>query len=53
MSRSLGRVAALQRGITLEGVTVGYNALEAVVAIAAGITVGSVALTGFGVPMPA
>jgi len=45
----LGREAALRRGITLEGVTVGYNILEGLVAIAAGITAGSVALTGFGI----
>ena len=45
----LGREAALRQGITLEGVTVGYNALEGLVAIAAGIAAGSVALTGFGI----
>jgi len=39
----------LRRGIALEGVTVGYNALEGLVAIAAGVAAGSVALTGFGV----
>lgn len=33
----------------LEGLTVGYNALEGVVAIAAGLAAGSVALTGFGI----
>ena len=33
----------------LEGVTVGYNALEGLVGIAAGLSAGSVALTGFGV----
>jgi len=49
MSRDLGREAALRRGVTLEGVTVGYNALEGLVAIAAGIAAGSVALTGFGI----
>jgi divalent metal cation (Fe/Co/Zn/Cd) transporter len=49
MSQDLGRIAALRRGITLEGVTVGYNTLEGVVAIAAGIAAGSVALTGFGI----
>jgi len=43
------RVALLRRGITLEGVTVGYNALEGLVAIAAGVAAGSVALTGFGI----
>src|SRR2546430_4460873 len=44
----LGREAALRQGITLEGVTVGYNAFEGLVAIAAGVAAGSVALTGFG-----
>lgn len=33
----------------LEAVTVGYNGLEGVIAIAAGLAAGSVALTGFGV----
>lgn len=45
----MDRVVLLRRGIALEGVTVGYNALEGIVAIAAGIAAGSVALTGFGV----
>jgi len=45
----MDRVAMLRRGIALEGVTVGYNALEGLVAIVAGIAAGSVALTGFGV----
>ena len=49
MSRDLGREAALRQGITLEGVTVGYNILEGLVAIVAGIAAGSVALTGFGI----
>src|SRR3989454_9409994 len=43
------RVALLRRGLALEGVTVGYNALEGIVAIAAGLVAGSVALTGFGI----
>jgi len=43
------RVAALGQGVVLEGVTVGYNALEGVIAIAAGLAAGSVALTGFGI----
>src|SRR3989449_8322062 len=43
------RVAVLRRGLALEGVTVGYNALEGIVAIAAGLAAGSVALTGFGI----
>jgi divalent metal cation (Fe/Co/Zn/Cd) transporter len=49
MSQSVARAAALRRGITLEGVTVGYNTLEGLVAVAAGIAAGSVALTGFGI----
>src|SRR3989454_10294441 len=46
---SMERVALLRRGLALEGVTVGYNALEGIVAIAAGLVAGSVALTGFGI----
>jgi divalent metal cation (Fe/Co/Zn/Cd) transporter len=43
------RASLLRRGVVLEGLTVGYNALEGVVAIAAGLAAGSVALTGFGI----
>jgi divalent metal cation (Fe/Co/Zn/Cd) transporter len=43
------RAALLRRGIVLEGMTVGYNALEGLIAIVAGLAAGSVALTGFGV----
>ena len=39
----------LRRGIALEGVTVGYNALEGIIGIAVGLAASSVALTGFGV----
>lgn len=46
---SVNRAALLRQGITLEGVTVGYNALEGLVAVSAGVAVGSVALTGFGI----
>ena len=49
LSASPDRVALLRRGVALEGVTVGYNALEGIVAIAAGFAAGSVALTGFGI----
>lgn len=42
------RDAQLRRGIVLEGLTVGYNTLEGLVAITAGLAAGSVALTGFG-----
>ena len=45
----MNRVALLRRGVAFEGVTVGYNALEGVIAIAAGLAAGSVALTGFGI----
>ena len=49
MSQDPARDAALGQGVVLEGVTVGYNALEGVIAIAAGLAAGSVALTGFGI----
>lgn len=49
MSQRLAREAALRQGITLEAVTVGYNGLEGLVAIVAGVAAGSVALTGFGI----
>lgn len=45
----MDRVALLRRGVLLEGVTVGYNALEGIIAIAAGLAARSVALTGFGI----
>ena len=49
-TRSAGpRAGLLHRGVTLEAMTVGYNALEGLVAIVAGVAAGSVALTGFGV----
>src|SRR2546427_100388 len=49
IERLMNRVALLRRGVAFEGVTVGYNALEGVIAIAAGLAAGSVALTGFGI----
>ena len=45
----MSREALLRRRIVLEGLTVGYNALEGIVAIVAGLAAGSVALTGFGI----
>ena len=42
------RTELLRRGLWLERLTVGWNAAEAVVAIAAGWIAGSVALVGFG-----
>jgi divalent metal cation (Fe/Co/Zn/Cd) transporter len=43
------RAAAVRRGRRLEYLTVGWNALEAVAAIGAGLAAGSIALVGFGV----
>jgi divalent metal cation (Fe/Co/Zn/Cd) transporter len=43
------RPALVRRGLRLNYLTIGYNTLEAVVALAAGIVAGSVALVGFGV----
>lgn len=40
--------ALVRRGLQLNYLTIGYNALEAVVAILAGVIAGSVSLTGFG-----
>lgn len=37
-----------RRGLTLAGLTIAWNVIEAVVAIAAGIAAGSIALIGFG-----
>ncbi len=42
------RSSLLRQGIRLEYLTVSYNAIEAVVAVGAGLAAGSVALVGFG-----
>lgn len=42
------RAALVRRGLRLNYATIGYNSLEAVVAITAGLLAGSVALVGFG-----
>lgn len=42
------RAALVRRGIRLGYATIGYNALEAVVSLAAGLMAGSIALVGFG-----
>jgi divalent metal cation (Fe/Co/Zn/Cd) transporter len=42
------RPALVRRGLALNYLTIGYNVLEAVVALGAGIVAGSVALVGFG-----
>jgi divalent metal cation (Fe/Co/Zn/Cd) transporter len=43
-----GRARLVRRGRYLEYFTVGYNSLEGLVAVAAGIAAGSIALVGFG-----
>ncbi len=42
------RAAMVRKGLLLNYATIGYNSLEAVVAIVAGVVAGSVALIGFG-----
>jgi divalent metal cation (Fe/Co/Zn/Cd) transporter len=44
-----GRSALLRRGIWLEVVTIAWNVLEGLLAVAAGVLASSVALIGFGV----
>ena len=43
------RPVLVRRGLYLNYLTIGYNTLEAIVALAAGVVAGSVALVGFGV----
>jgi divalent metal cation (Fe/Co/Zn/Cd) transporter len=43
-----GRARLVKRGQYLEYFTVGYNSLEGLVAVAAGLAAGSIALVGFG-----
>lgn len=43
------RAALVRRGRALEYITVGYNSLEGVLSIAAGVVAGSIALVGFGI----
>jgi len=45
---ALDRPLLIRRGKVLEYLTIGYNCLEGIIAIAAGILSGSVALVGFG-----
>ena len=42
------RAALLTRGLRLENLTVGWNTAEGLIAIAAGVAAGSIALIGFG-----
>ncbi len=48
MSRELTRARSVRRGRWLEYLTIGWNSLEAVIAIGAGLLAGSIALVGFG-----
>jgi divalent metal cation (Fe/Co/Zn/Cd) transporter len=43
------RPALVRRGLILNYLTIGYNVVEALVSIAAGLAAGSVALVGFGI----
>ena len=43
------RLALVRRGLWLNYLTIGYNTIEAVVSLGAGLIAGSVALIGFGV----
>jgi divalent metal cation (Fe/Co/Zn/Cd) transporter len=45
----VARTALVRRGLWLNYLTIGYNTVEAVVSLAAGLVAGSVALVGFGV----
>ena len=46
---ALGRDAMVQRGRRLEYFTIGWNSLEGIVAVLAGVFAGSISLVGFGV----
>ncbi|MEP6508774.1 MAG: cation transporter [Gemmatimonadales bacterium] len=49
VTMNIGRSALVQRGIRLSYVTIGYNSVEAVLSLAAGLAAGSVALVSFGI----
>lgn len=44
----INRAASVRRGRWLEYLTIGWNSLEAIIAIGAGLIAGSIALVGFG-----
>jgi divalent metal cation (Fe/Co/Zn/Cd) transporter len=46
---TVDRASLVRRGLLLNYVTIGYNAIEAIVSLAAGLVAGSVALIGFGI----
>ena len=43
-----GRAALVRRGRSLEYLTIGWNSLEGLIAVGAGLAAGSIALVGFG-----
>lgn len=45
---AIERLALVRRGLSLSYITLAYNSLEGIIAIAAGIVAGSIALVGFG-----
>src|SRR6266704_3835088 len=45
----LERAAVVRRGRRLEHFTIGWNALEGLVAVVAGVVAGSISLVGFGI----
>jgi divalent metal cation (Fe/Co/Zn/Cd) transporter len=45
---TVSRLALVRRGLLLNYVTLGYNSLEGLIAIGAGVVAGSIALVGFG-----
>jgi divalent metal cation (Fe/Co/Zn/Cd) transporter len=49
LNRESVRAAYVRRGRRLEYLTIGWNSLEALIAVGAGLVAGSVALVGFGV----
>ena len=49
LAAAANRLVLVRRGLWLNYVTIGYNTIEAVVALSAGLVAGSVALIGFGV----
>ena len=49
MDATVTRASLLQRGLRLEYLTIGWNVLEGVIAVAAGLASGSIALVAFGV----
>lgn len=48
LSQELARAVSVRRGRWLEYLTIGWNSLEAIIAIGAGLVAGSIALVGFG-----